>query len=56
MKFNEYIKQYRLKYFKNLEKFCKIIGVENPDSLSIHEKGYAQERKPGKRTRKMISK
>ena len=28
MKFNEYIKQYRLKYFKNLEKFCKIIGVE----------------------------
>ena len=28
MKFNEYIKQQRIKYFKNLEKFCKIIGVE----------------------------
>ena len=28
MKFNDYIKQQRLKYFKNLEKFCKIIGVE----------------------------
>ena len=27
MKFNEYVKQYRLKYFKNLEKFAKIIGV-----------------------------
>ena len=25
MKFNEYVKQYRLKYFKNLEKFAKII-------------------------------
>ena len=28
MKFNEYVKQQRIKYFKNLEKFCKIIGVE----------------------------
>ncbi len=28
MKFNEYVKQQRLKYFKNLEKFCKILGVE----------------------------
>jgi len=28
MKFNEYIKQYRLKYFKNLDKFSKILGVE----------------------------
>jgi transcriptional regulator with XRE-family HTH domain len=28
MKFNEYTKQQRIKYFKNLEKFCKIIGVE----------------------------
>ena len=27
MKFNEYVKEYRLKYFKNLEKFAKIIGV-----------------------------
>ncbi len=27
MKFNEYVKEYRLKYFKNLEKFSKIIGV-----------------------------
>ena len=23
MKFNEYVKQYRLKYFKNLDKFSK---------------------------------
>ena len=28
MKFNEYIKQQRIKYFNNFEKFCKIIGVE----------------------------
>tara|TARA_R100000005_G_C4952807_1_gene172551 strand:- start:681 stop:1025 length:345 start_codon:yes stop_codon:yes gene_type:complete len=28
MKFNEYVKQYRLKYFKNLDKFSKILGVE----------------------------
>ena len=30
MKFNDYIKRQRLKYFKNIEKFCKIIGVEKP--------------------------
>ena len=28
MKFNEYVKQYRLKYFKNLDKFSKILGIE----------------------------
>ena len=28
MKFNVYIKEYRLKYFKNLDKFVKILGVE----------------------------
>ena len=28
MKFNIYIKEYRLKYFKNLDKFAKILGVE----------------------------
>ena len=28
MKFNEYIKQLRMKHFKDLEKFCKILGVE----------------------------
>ena len=27
MKFNQYVKEYRLKYFKNLDKFAKIIGV-----------------------------
>ena len=28
MKFNEYVKQQRLKYFKDLAKFSKILGVE----------------------------
>ena len=28
MKFNVYIKEYRLKYFKNLDKFAKILGIE----------------------------
>lgn len=28
MKFNEYVKQQRLKYFKDLGKFSKILGVE----------------------------
>lgn len=28
MKFNEYVKQQRLKYFKDLDKFSKILGVE----------------------------
>ena len=27
MKLNQYVKEYRLKYFKNLDKFTKIIGV-----------------------------
>ena len=27
MKFNQYVKEYRIKYFKNLDKFAKIIGV-----------------------------
>lgn len=28
MKFNIYIKEYRLKYFQSLDKFVKILGVE----------------------------
>ena len=28
MKFNDFIKQYRMKYFKTLDKFVKILGVE----------------------------
>ncbi len=28
MKFNQFVKEYRLKYFKNLDKFSKILGVE----------------------------
>ena len=28
MKFNEYVKQQRLKYFRDLDKFSKILGVE----------------------------
>ena len=28
MKFNDFIKQYRMKHFKTLDKFVKILGVE----------------------------
>ena len=28
MKFNDYIRDYRRKHYKDLKKFCKILGVD----------------------------